>query len=1086
MKKIYSLLLLLACMTLTAFAQTSVQGVPRSGERAGRNAIPSVKPTVCLDSIKYWVGQGINRSALVVKWSDGKGNDHKLAWGYKWNDKDEPTGEDMLRAVAKADPRFYMLLNGGTQYGAAIGGLGFDVNGNGNIALVKDGVSYSLTDGVYNTTSYDFDSWKSNDSNDYWYAGWYNGYWSYWTTDDVNTKYDYSSVGASSRKLTEECIDGWSYISDMENWYSNDMTGDVEYVSAPVSATRAKAMPLMATSSSRIHYIYRNDTSNDEGIQLLNYLNDKSTVPDGDTIMFRGGCFGKKIEFEGGDDIGRSLTIIGNGVIFSGESSCIANYTQGTTLVLKDIVFDGVQNPIIANNCNLIVENCKFCNCVSRSNGCAIYASTDVGNENFENTVTIKGCLFENNYASTNKKGTKKYSSVICFGKTVYPKLTTNIISCSFVGNRSADNKSNCIYYANGTPAINVVNCAFEGNYSDSGAAPEILFNTESKSLGYNVIHGTVSDESYLASTDVIGENIDSLYKKVDDAYQVLKTGKLYKHLPANTQLEGIEFPYKDAYGAVVNYTAASNTGAIQQEYSEGTSAYTDGVFILNEDWYGHQNSTINFLTNDGEWVYRVVQKENEGVKLGCTAQYGQIYGDKFYIMSKQAKDPGDTITGGRINIFDAKTMKLVKQMENIAVDSDGKSNADGRGFLGVDEHKGYVGSSNGIYVLNLDTYEVQGQVEGSDNSGGSAYAQLYSGQVGNMIRVNDRVFAVHQKQGLLVIDANTDKVEKIITAPGADIGWGFGSVVLSKDGNLWLSVAAQGGSGLADNKIVKINPNTLEGDTISLPDGIYGPANSWYAWTPDCFCASNQQNALYWNGGSNSWFSGYTIYKYDIDNNKFSTYLDFTNDADGFYIYGCSFRIDPVTDNAYVSLFKGFQDQTYVVRKYDAAGTQLAEYPMISNYWFPSLPVFPDNADPIIANPVSDFSLDVDSTKTIDLSDLATDADNFQAGIVKTVKAVSDAAVLDATMKNGQLIIAPKAEGTSTVTLQANSNGKLVETEFTVTVTSSTGISEINTGADAVEVARFTVDGRRISAPQSGINIIRMSDGTVRRVLVR
>ena len=37
----------------------------------------------------------------------------------------------------------------------------------------------------------------------------------------------------------------------------------------------------------------------------------------------------------------------------------------------------------------------------------------------------------------------------------------------------------------------------------------------------------------------------------------------------------------------------------------------------------------------------------------------------------------------------------------------------------------------------------------------------------------------------------------------------------------------------------------------------------------------------------------------------------------------------------------------------------------------------------------------------------------------------------------------------------------------------------------EVYEVARFTVDGKRIYAPQKGINIIRMSDGTTRKVVV-
>ena len=610
-------------------------------------------------------------------------------------------------------------------------------------------------------------------------------------------------------------------------------------------------------------------------------------------------------------------------------------------------------------------------------------------------------------------------------------------------------------------------------NIKSDDAAKDVV------SYGYNVINGTITEsaKSRLLNSDICSTDLSPVVKFVDGEYQVVKNGAAYNHLPANTKIEGITLPERDVLGTIIDYSQPTQTGACQLVYDENANTdYTKGTFIVNEDWYSHQNSTINFLTDNGEWVYRVVQKENPGVELGCTAQYGQIYGDKFYVMSKQEKDPGASVVGGRVNILDAKTMKMEKQIQTIS------TNADGRVFLGVDEHKGYVGTSNGIFILDLDKQEIAGSVEGTTNGGGSAYDQLYSGQIGSMVRVNDRVFAVHQKSGLLVIDANTDKVEQAIAAPE---GWGFGSVVLSKDGNLLLSLAATSGSGQSDNSIVKLNPNTLEQTIIVLPEGIYGPANSWYAWTPDCFCASNQQNVLYWNGGSSSWFSNYTIYKYDIDNNKFSKYLDYTDAADGFYIYGCSFRVDPVSDDAYVSLFKGFSDATYVVRKYDAEGKQLAEYPMISNYWFPSLPVFPDNVAPVIANPVGDLTLAADKTATIDLKDLATDADNFDAAIVKSVKTVSDVAVLDAKMQNGSLIITPKKEGEAAVTIKVNSNGKLAETTFVVTVTPATGIKNITTNG-AVEVARFSADGKRISAPQKGINIIRMSDGSTRKVVVK
>ena len=508
---------------------------------------------------------------------------------------------------------------------------------------------------------------------------------------------------------------------------------------------------------------------------------------------------------------------------------------------------------------------------------------------------------------------------------------------------------------------------------------------------------------------------------------------------------------------------------------------YTKGTFIVNEDWYGYQNSTVNFLTDEGEWVYRVVQKENPGVELGATVQYGAIYGDKFFIIAKQPKDPGASIMGGRITICDAKTMKVLKQIENIAVDDNGSSIADGRGFLGVDEHKAYVGTSNGIYVLDLDKLEITGSVGGAGTDSDDPYQQLYGGQIGNMVRVNDRVFAVHQKNGLLVINPATDEVEQTVEAPE---GWGFGSVVLSKDGNLWLSLAASSGSGQADTRIVKLNPATLEQTVIECPKGIFGPANSWYAWTPDCFCASKQNNVLYWNGGNSSWFSGKTVYKYDIDSNTFSTFIDYNDDPDGWQIYGCSFRIDPVTDEAIVSLYKGYGDPTYVVRKYDNEGKQIAEYSMISNYWFPSLPVFPDNEAPVVAD-IDPVSLTTEDGTTVSLKDVATDADNMDAAIVKTVKEVSDEEVLKAEMADGDLVITPLKAGKADITIQINSNGKLAETVVSVEVTEATDIDAVE-GAKAEETGRYTLDGKMLNAPQRGINIIRMSDGTIKKVIVR
>ena len=46
-------------------------------------------------------------------------------------------------------------------------------------------------------------------------------------------------------------------------------------------------------------------------------------------------------------------------------------------------------------------------------------------------------------------------------------------------------------------------------------------------------------------------------------------------------------------------------------------------------------------------------------------------------------------------------------------------------------------------------------------------------------------------------------------------------------------------------------------------------------------------------------------------------------------------------------------------------------------------------------------------------------------------------------------------------------------------------GITGVKTGT-ATEVARYTVDGRSINTPQAGVNIVKMSDGSVKKVWVK
>ena len=398
---------------------------------------------------------------------------------------------------------------------------------------------------------------------------------------------------------------------------------------------------------------------------------------------------------------------------------------------------------------------------------------------------------------------------------------------------------------------------------------------------------------------------------------------------------------------------------------------YTKGILWVNEDWYGHQNSTVNYLLPDDPegnfWKYRIIQSENPGKELGCTNQYGAIWNGRLYLIAKQDKDPGATITGGRITVADATSMKILHQQS--LIDPSG-AQCDGRGFIGVDEHKGYISTSNGVWIFDLDTYTVKGQVEGSanPNAGGDndkpntdPTGSLYHGQSGMMVAAAGKIFVAHQQYGLLVVDPVTDKVIKTISMDIVQEGAGIGSIIKSKDGFLWLSIAKNlQGTGAFLNYIVRLDPETLTYEIIDIPEGMYPPSNSWYAWTPDAFVASTVQNCLYWKGGPNRWFTGTKIYKFDCDKREQTLFIDLEEEGANWKLYGCAIGVHPFTDEIYMALYHEFGTPTYITRRYSPQGEKIRDYEMIMNYWFPSLPLFPQSQ---YESAIEDIQIDYDST---------------------------------------------------------------------------------------------------------------------------
>ncbi len=485
-------------------------------------------------------------------------------------------------------------------------------------------------------------------------------------------------------------------------------------------------------------------------------------------------------------------------------------------------------------------------------------------------------------------------------------------------------------------------------------------------------------------------------------------------------------------------------------------TTYTSGVFILNEDWYSHNNSTLNHLSYSGEFSYRILQAANDApTSLGCTSQFAAIYGDKFYFVSKQSQDPGEQSNrrGARLVVTDATTLKLAYSIDTLFA-INGKYAADGRGFVGVDETKGYVGSSNGIFVLDFASQRLTKRIAGTENpliSGGEhntdGTGPLYQNQIGIMLRTHDYVFAIQQDLGIHVIDPVADTI--ITTMRGC-----FSTMTQSKDGRIWAArntntewqTYPYGGSGESwqGNELFVIDPATLSTTTFDLRD-FCGDDNmmveqTWYAWTAGSLCASLRENVLFFSYNENiwDWYNGRVhIYKFDIDNLSLDEIYT-TTDLGDYYIYNSgAIRVHPLTGNLFVGCFKStISTNDWLFLQITPTGELVRTYTPIKNYWYPSLFIFPD----MYAPEVKDFAtrdIHYGQVLAIPLDTLATDSDNLSAAITKRVLSISDTDALSASVHRDTLFVTALSNENKKVevTVRFNSNGKTVDRTLAVNI---------------------------------------------------
>jgi uncharacterized protein DUF5074 len=331
------------------------------------------------------------------------------------------------------------------------------------------------------------------------------------------------------------------------------------------------------------------------------------------------------------------------------------------------------------------------------------------------------------------------------------------------------------------------------------------------------------------------------------------------------------------------------------------TGPYSNGFFLVNEGWYGHGTGEVNFYSySTGTLSDSIFGAANPGKNLNpatSTLEFGTVFNGNLYLVSK---------VGGPLVVTNESTLV---ESNRIAA----SSSRDWRAFVGVDSTHGLVSSQTGIYPLTLPALTVGTKLAGSQ----------ISGQVGDMIKSGNYIFALSETAGVVVINASTHAIAKTIA----------GMVVAfarTSDGTVW----AAGGTSL-----LRINPATLDTATLPLP---FTANSSWDAWHPGSITASTSENAVF-IANNGSFTGGTTIYKYIVGTPS-SLSAPFITIASGDALYGAGIGYDASNNTLVVNTVQSGGTTHYSVNDLDIynAGTgALIKDLGYTGYWFPATPVF-------------------------------------------------------------------------------------------------------------------------------------------------
>ncbi len=439
-----------------------------------------------------------------------------------------------------------------------------------------------------------------------------------------------------------------------------------------------------------------------------------------------------------------------------------------------------------------------------------------------------------------------------------------------------------------------------------------------------------------------------------------------------------------------------SNTScSLHNSYSAKADEDKNSMYIINAG-DNNTNGSVSLIDKDNNitnWLYK---KNNNNAMLGKNTQFATIYGYNFYFVSQKENV---------LVIADATTLATKKVITSADI-----NNAEGRTFVGVTPKKGYLSTTEGIFIVDIETLSLGEKISGINT------------EIGDMLCYNNYVFALAEKS-VFILDKITNEIVKTIS------GHTYGGITSTIDETVWIG---------ADTILMQVNTNNMRVTNISLTEE-QRITQSWGSkWHSGRLCAGVIENYVYW---ANDIDGKNNIFQYNGNMLKLQT-------IEGYRMLGAGMRVNLGTNKLNAILSKTFSMGVSPIRIYkqnnDGKFDLTEVKPDNKNA---IMPVFFDQA-PVVEKTVEDMETCIGAdTIVMFITDIVSDEDNF----VNYVADIADKDIADVQVQKVRkyycscnqptiyqyLRIFVKKEGATTITLTAEDNGKTVSTNFDLTVKS-------------------------------------------------